>query len=78
MDIHSHLREILRQIEAIEANMHDHLQGIKDSLHDPVDSYHNIQMSLAHLQEGYIMADIMDEYHQEVYVWYALGDDCDD
>jgi hypothetical protein len=24
------------------------------------------------------MADIMNEYHQEVYSWYALEDDCDD
>jgi hypothetical protein len=24
------------------------------------------------------MADIMNEYHQEVYAWYDLEDDCDD
>jgi hypothetical protein len=51
--------------------MHDYLQDIRDS-------YHNSQRSLALLQERYLMADIMNEYHQEVYAWYDLEDDCDD
>jgi hypothetical protein len=71
MDIHSQLREILHMIEAIKANMHDHLQGIRDS-------HHNSQRLLALLQERYLMEDIMNEYHQEVYAWYDFEDDCDD
>jgi hypothetical protein len=67
MDMHSQLREILHMIEAFKADIQDHR-----------DSYHNSQWSLALLQERYLMEDIMNEYHQEVYAWYDLEDDCDD
>jgi hypothetical protein len=67
MDMHSQLREILHMIEAFKADIQDHR-----------DRYHNSQQSLALLQERYLMADIMNEYHQEVYAWYDLEDDCDD
>jgi hypothetical protein len=30
------------------------------------------------MHERYIMADINDEYNQEVYVWYDFEADCDD
>jgi hypothetical protein len=71
MDMHSQLREILHMIEAIKVDMHDYLQGIRYS-------HQNSQWSLALLQERCLMAHIMNEYHQEVYGWYDLEDDCDD
>jgi hypothetical protein len=67
MDMHSQLREILHMIEAFKADIQDHR-----------DRYHNSQWSLDLLQERYLMADIMNEYHQEVYARYDLDDDCDD
>jgi hypothetical protein len=67
MDMHSQLREILHMIKAFKADLQDHK-----------DSYHNSQRSLALLQERYLMADFMNGYHQEVYAWYDLEDDCDD
>ena len=71
MDMHSQLKEILHMIETVKADMHDHLQDIKEI-------HHNSQQSLGLLQERYLMADIMNECHQEVYDWYDLEDDCDD
>jgi hypothetical protein len=65
------------KVEALKADMHDHLQGIKASLHDHTKNYHNSQRSLALLQEGYLMEDIRDEYNQEVYAWYDFEADCD-
>jgi hypothetical protein len=67
MDMHSQHREILHIIEAFKADIQDHR-----------DSYHNIQRSLALFQERYIMEYIVNEYHEEVYSWYDLEDDCDD
>ena len=65
MDMHSQLREILHMIEAITINIKDH----KD---------HYRKWSSTILQERYLMENIMNEYHQEVYAWYDLEDDCDD
>jgi hypothetical protein len=63
MDMHSQLRKILHMIEAFKVDMHDHLQGIKASLQDHRDSYHNSQRSLTLLQERYLMENTRDEYN---------------
>jgi hypothetical protein len=76
MDIHSQiLKEILHTIEAFKSQMHDTLHNFEDG---PRDSFRSIHDSMDSMQDKYTLANIMDEYHQEVYVWYALEDACDD
>ena len=77
------LKEILQITEAFKSQLYDTLCGtLHDRLHDVAyglkDSFHSIQDSLDSMQERFLMADIMNEYHQEVYFWYSLEDNCDD
>jgi hypothetical protein len=55
--------------------MHDTLHNFKEDIKDDFRSIHE---SLASIQEKYTLVNIMNEYHQEVYAWYDLEDDCDD
>jgi hypothetical protein len=72
MDIGSQiLMGVLRKFEALEHHLQEGLQDIRDNCH-------NIQRTLASMQERYLMADIRDEYNQEVYAWYDFEADCDD
>jgi hypothetical protein len=72
MDIGSQLlMGILQKIEALEHHLHEGKQAIRDSCH-------NMQRILDSMQERYLMADIRDEYNQEVYAWYDFEADCDD
>jgi hypothetical protein len=76
MDISSqNLKEILQITEAFKAQLFDTLDGFVDGLND---SFHSIQDSLDNMQERFIMADIRDEYTQEIYSWYDFEADCDD
>jgi hypothetical protein len=61
--------EIRRKIETLE----HHLQGVKVVS----DSCDNVQMSLAHTHERYLMEDIRDSYTQELYAWYDFEANCD-
>jgi hypothetical protein len=75
MDVHSQtLKEILHTIEAFKSQMHDRLCNFQEGLRDTLCSIHE---SLASMQEKCTLVNIMDEYHQEVYAWYALEEDCD-
>jgi hypothetical protein len=51
--------------------LHDLADGLNDS-------FHSIQDSLDSMQERFLMADIRDEYNQEIYAWYDFEADCDD
>jgi hypothetical protein len=70
--------------EAFKTQLYDTLHDLADrlTLHNLSDglkdSFRSIQYSLYSMQERYLMADIMDEYNQEVYVWYDFEADCDD
>jgi hypothetical protein len=73
------LEEILQITEAFKAQLYDTLY---DTLHDLADglndNFPSIQDSLDGMHEIFLMADIMDEYNQEIYVWYDFEVDCDD
>jgi hypothetical protein len=71
MDMHSQLKEILHTIEALKSQMHDTQEGLRDD-------FRSIHKSLVSMKEKCTLMNIMNEYHQEVYSWYALEDDCDD
>ena len=80
MDISSQtLKEILHITEAFKDQLFDTLN---DRLNDFVDglndSFRSIQDSLDSMQEIFLMADIRDEYNQEIYSWYDLEADCND
>jgi hypothetical protein len=69
--------------EAFKAQLFDTLYGtVHDRLHDLADglndSFRSIQDSLDSMQEIFLMADIRDEYNQEIYAWYDFEADCDD
>jgi hypothetical protein len=75
MDVHSQtLKEILHMIEAFKSQMHDTLHNFQEGFRDGFCSIHK---SLASMQEKCSLVNIMDEYHQEVYAWYALEVNCD-
>jgi hypothetical protein len=67
------LMELLLKFEALKTKFHiqEHMQNIKD------DCGH-LQETCTKIQEGYIMADIRDEYNQEAYACYDFEADCDD
>jgi hypothetical protein len=71
-------------IEAFKAQLYDTLHDLADSLtlhrlaYGLKDIFCSIHYSLDSMQEIYIIADIKDEYNQEVYVWYDFEADCDD
>ena len=77
------LKEILQITEAFKAQLFDTLN---DRLNDFVDGLTNdlndifcsIQDSLDSMQERFVMADLNDEYNQEIYAWYDFEADCDD
>jgi hypothetical protein len=76
MDVHSQtLNKILQAIEAFKSQMHDTLHNFKEDIKD---DFCNIHESLASIQDKSNFVNIMNEYHQEVYAWYDLEDDCDD
>jgi hypothetical protein len=55
--------------------LHDLVDGLTNSLKD---SFRSIQDSLDNMKEIFLMADIKDEYNQEIYAWYDFEADCDD
>jgi uncharacterized protein YoxC len=68
MDVHSQtLKEILHTIEALKSQMHGTLHNFKEYIKD---DFHSIHESLVSIQEKSNLVNIMNEYHQEVYVWY--------
>ena len=69
------LNEILHITKTFKARLHDRLQYLVDGLNA---SFRSIQDSLDSMQEIFLMADIMDDYNQEIYVWYDFEADCDD
>jgi hypothetical protein len=70
--------------EAFKAQLNDTLHDLVDGLrlhglaHEIKDSFSSIQDSLDSMQERFLMADIRDEYNQEIYAWYDFEADCDD
>jgi hypothetical protein len=73
------LKEILHITEALKAQLFDRLDDFVDGLTDGLnDSFHSIQDSLDIMQETFLMADLRDEYNQEIYAWYDFEDDCSD
>jgi hypothetical protein len=76
MDISSQtLKEILQITETFKAQLFDRLDDLADGLND---SFRSIQDSLDNMHERFLMANIMDEYTQEIYSWYDFEADCDD
>jgi len=71
MYMHYQLKEILHTIEALKSQMHDTQEGLRDD-------FRSIHKSLVRMKEKYTLMNIMNEYHQEVYSWYALEDEHDD
>jgi hypothetical protein len=70
------LKEIL---EAFKSQLYDTLNDKLDAFGDGLnDSFRSIQDSLDNMQERFLMADIRDEYNQEIYAWYDFEADCDD
>ena len=70
------LKEILEAFKSqlydtLDARLHDFTNGLNDR-------FRSIQDSLDSMQERFIMADIRDEYNQEIYAWYDFEADCDD
>ena len=80
MDISSQtLKEILQITEAFKSQLYDTLDARLHDLADGFnDSFCSIQDSLDSMQEIFLMADIRDEYNQEIYAWYDFEADCDD
>jgi hypothetical protein len=73
------LKEILQITEAFKSQLYDTLDVKLDGLTNYLnDSFRSIQDSLDNMQEIFLMADIRDEYNQEIYAWYDLEVDCDD
>ena len=69
------LEEVLHMTKAFKAQLYDTLHDLVDDLND---IFRSIQDSLDSMQKRFLIEDIMNEYHQEVYSWYALEYDCDD
>ena len=74
------LKEILETFKSqLYETLNDKLDAFVDGLTNNLnDSFRSIQNSLDNMQERFIMADIRDEYNQEIYSWYDLEADCDD
>jgi hypothetical protein len=73
------LKEILQITEAFKSQLYDTLDARLHDLADGLnDSFRSIQDSLDNMQERFLMADIRDEYNQEIYAWYDFEADCDD
>jgi hypothetical protein len=77
------LKEILHITEALKTQLFDTLYGrVHDRLHDLADGLNDgfcsIQDSLNSMHDKFLMADIKDEYNQEIYAWYDFEADCDD
>jgi hypothetical protein len=72
MDVHSQtLKEILHRIEAFKSEMHDTLHNFQEGFRH---GFLIIHESLENMQEKCTFVNIMDECHQEVYVWYSFED----
>ena len=71
------LKEIL---EAFKSQLYDTLcDTLHDKFHDLADCLNNsFHSSLDSMHERFLMADIRDEYNQEIYAWYDFETDCDD
>jgi hypothetical protein len=80
MDISSQtLEEIIQMTETFKAQWYDTLNDFVDGLADGLnDSFCSIQDSLDKMHEKFLMADIRDEYNQEIYAWYDLEANCND
>jgi hypothetical protein len=75
MDISSQsLKEILETFKSqLYDTLNDKLDAFVDGLTNNLnDSFRSIQNSLDNMQERFLMADIRDEYNQEIYSWYDL------
>ena len=57
--------------DTLDARLHDLANGLNDS-------FRSIRDSLDNMQQIFLMADIRDEYNQEIYAWYDFQADCDD
>ena len=66
-------------LEAFKSKLYDTLDTrFQDLANGLNDSFHSIRDSLDNMQQIFIMADIRDEYNQEIYAWYDFEADCDD
>ena len=86
------LKEILKSFKAqLDDRLDVFAQHLTDSLTKSLtdgltasityslnDSFHIIQDSLDNMQERFLIADLRDEYNQEVYAWYDFEADCND
>jgi hypothetical protein len=82
------LKEILESFKAqlddiLDAFAHGLTNSLTHSLTASLtyglnDSFHSIQDSLNDMHERFLMQGLMNEYNQEIYVWYDFEDDCDD
>jgi hypothetical protein len=52
--------------------MYDKLDAFGDGLNH---SFRSIQDSLDNMQERFLMANLRDEYNQEIYAWYYFEAD---
>ena len=64
-------------------NLKEILEAFKSKLYDTLDarlhdSFRSIRDSLDNMQRIFLMADIRDDYNQEIYAWYDFEADCDD
>ena len=57
--------------DTLDVRLHDLATGLNDS-------FRSIQDSLDNMKERFIMANIKDEYNQEIYAWYDFEANCDD
>jgi hypothetical protein len=73
------LKEILQITEAFKAQLFDTLNDRLDGFVDGFNySFRSIQDSLDNMQERFLIADLRDEYNQEMYAWYDFEADCND
>jgi hypothetical protein len=76
-------KEILQITKAFKSQLYDTMNHTLDEFLYGLtyilnDNFRSIQDSFDSIQEIFLMADIRDEYNQEIYVWYDLEVDCDD
>jgi hypothetical protein len=67
-------------LEAFKSQLYDTLcDTLHDKFHDLADGLNNsFHSSWDSMHERFLMADIRDEYNQDIYVRYDFEDDCDD
>jgi hypothetical protein len=81
------LKAILQITKAFKSQLYDTLNDILDRFVDGLtygltdglnDIFRRNQDSLDNMQEIFLMADIRDDYNQEIYAWFDFEVDCDD